>query len=265
MNAMTLSIIIPTRNEVSNLPRLLASLPRSPEVEVIVVDNRSRDETVTIAKAWGATVLTAYPERSAQRNAGAKVAKGQWLIFLDADMELTSGVLAELEAKFRSGSEAVIIPEASRGAGFWAKVRGFEKSLYEGDELLEAARAFRTEVYRRVGGYDETLIAAEDWDLTARLKNAGVRIDRISSPIIHHEGLLTLRHAFQKKAYYGRNLSHYIHKHPELARKQFRFIRPAFFRNGSKLLRHPILTLGLLVLKAADFSGGAAGLLRSKR
>ncbi len=89
-----LSIIIPARNEATNLRRLLPSLSAASYPgpwELIVVDDNSSDETAFIARQFGATVvsLTELPEgwlgKPHACHQGAKVAAGEWLLFIDAD------------------------------------------------------------------------------------------------------------------------------------------------------------------------------------
>ena len=88
------SIIIPARNEEHNLPRLFDSLAQSwkPPLEIIVVDDDSSDGTAQVAQAHGAKVISPPPLPDDWRGkpwacqTGAKVAKGDWLLFLDADL-----------------------------------------------------------------------------------------------------------------------------------------------------------------------------------
>jgi glycosyltransferase involved in cell wall biosynthesis len=86
-----ISIIIPTFNEDQCLPILLESIKQQSfsDYEVIVADNNSTDDTVAIAKKYGATV-TSGGLPGPGRNAGAKIAKGDILLFLDADVLLKS-------------------------------------------------------------------------------------------------------------------------------------------------------------------------------
>ena len=72
------------------------------------------------------------------RKSGAKHAKGDYLLHLDADMSLSPDVLGDCIRTINKGSDALVIPEISRGEGFWAKVRSFERSMYIGDETMES-------------------------------------------------------------------------------------------------------------------------------
>lgn len=261
-----ISIIIPTKNEEKSIERCLKSLQkqsRSP-IEILVVDNHSTDHTQEISKKLGANVFTAGPERSAQRNFGAKAAAGDYFLFLDADMELESNILSECFKLAKSGKEAIIISEKITGTGFWDRCRALEKSCYLSDELIEAARFFEKKLFLKLGGYDERLIASEDWDLHQRAKKTGAKIGRTKNFVIHHVRENNLLAAAGKKYYYGRSLARYVKKHPKLAIAQYQPLRLAFLRHIDKLATHPILTFGLFILKFAEYLGGGLGFIRGK-
>ncbi len=103
-----ISVIIPARNEERNLPHLLLSLQRQlvPPDEIIVVDDASTDNTATVATKYGAAVLSppALPEgwrgKTWACHHGAAQAKGDWLLFLDADTWLEAEGLAAMRAEF---------------------------------------------------------------------------------------------------------------------------------------------------------------------
>ena len=94
MSKDDLAIVIVTKNEERNLPRLLASIAGNGVTaeRVVVVDAHSTDRTAAIARDFGATVIFERPNLSAQRNAGAKRCGARWLMMLDADMELPFGI-----------------------------------------------------------------------------------------------------------------------------------------------------------------------------
>jgi glycosyltransferase involved in cell wall biosynthesis len=259
------SAVVTTLNEVADIERCLTSI-RSQTlagVEIVVVDNGSTDGTREIAAASADTVLVQGPERSAQRNAGARAARADYILFADADMELTPTVLEECLAAASEGVAGVIIPERSVGEGLWSAAKALERSCYVGDETIEAPRFFSREAFERYGGYDSQLYAAEDWDLPARMRSSE-RFGRTSAEIVHYEGRLTLAGLVRKKFYYGKSLPRYIARHPELARKQFVLIRPAFLRHRRRLARSPLLAAAMIVMKVAEFAGGAAGLATAR-
>ncbi len=258
----SISIIIPTKNERKNLPRIFKSIPTDKSLikEVIVVDNHSADGTLNIAQqVWAKTthsnspplsLLTKGKERSQQRNTGAKKAQGKYLFFLDADMELPPTLLEKLQPLLQSGAKAVTFKEHAVGHDFWGKAVALEQNCYKNAKLLEAPRFVETETFKKMGGYDPSLIAGEDWDLCERLKNLGVKIIRTPAYLIHHETSGFLPN-LKRKWYYAQHIQGYARKHPS------RFAQQAglktrinfFWAARQKLLRQPIHTLGFLLLK----------------
>lgn len=111
------TVIVPARNEAQRLPRLLQALGRAPSdgLEVIVVDDRSSDDTAQIARAAGAQVLTVDPPtgwtgKSWACHCGARAATGEVLVFLDADTEPTPEGLAALVATAQQGYLVSALP-----------------------------------------------------------------------------------------------------------------------------------------------------------
>ena len=227
-------------------------------IDVVVVDNYSRDRTREIAEQFAVRVVSSKGGTSKARNDGAGLAKGNFILSLDSDMELTSDVVNECIAKVAEGFDAVIIPEVSVGEGFWAKCKALEKRCYIGDDTIEAARFFKKKVFDKIGGYDPRLGLGEDWDFSQRISKAGYRIGRINSVIKHNEGRLSLQETMLKKHSYGKTLERYRKKHPKEVKRQLRLVRPAYTRNWRILVKDPVHALGMLFMKACEF--GAAGL-----
>ena len=254
------AVIVPTRNSAETIDRCLSSiLGQDTGVEIVVVDNHSSDGTADIAARLGIDVVIAGPERSTQRNVGAARTQAPWLLFVDSDMLLQSGVVRScLEVCEKDSAEAAIVPELAAGEGFFAKCRALEKRCYLGDDEIEAARFFRRDLFDKVGGYDEDLYAGEDWDLSIRIRRVGARVARSKEAIIHWEGRISLRETFQTKRYYGRSLRTYRAKH--LNAPQLSPNRSALLRSWKELGRTPHLAAGLILLKVVEFAGVASGL-----
>jgi len=205
------SIIITTKNEEKNIGNCLESILRNIEIvelkeyrsiEIIVVDNNSTDQTKEIARKYTEKVYNFGPERSAQRNFGAKKARGKYLLFLDADMILCPRVIGEVIRKFQIPNSksktnpkykiqnskqyssrfkhqapnanlvALYIPEIVLGNSFWSKVRRFERSFYDGT-VIDCVRAVKKDIFEKVGGFDTSLTGPEDWDFDKKVREQG--------------------------------------------------------------------------------------------
>jgi glycosyltransferase involved in cell wall biosynthesis len=247
------SIIVTTRNSASTLSMCLKSIfvQTYQNIEVIVVDNYSNDSTRAIAEAYGAKILLQGPERSVQRNIGAKNACGESLFFVDSDMELTPSVVEECVKILSKGYDAIIVPEVTVGRGFWAKVRALERSAYVGDMLFECSRFFKKDVFERLHGYDETLTGSEDFDLQSNVEEAGYRIGRTASPILHHEETLRISSHLRKKLYYSRSFKRYEQKHPEKAKRQLGLRRISTY--WKVLAKNPVQGFFVLFLKGTEY------------
>ena len=242
------TVVVPTRNAARTLAACLKSLrAQTYPCRIVVVDNGSTDGTSEIAERWADIVLEAGPERSAQRNFGARTDPADFLGFIDADMVLEPSVVQEAVAVLRDGAGSVIVPELTVGTGFWVEVRAFERSFYSGSDAIEAPRFFRREVFQRAGGFDEQLTGPEDWDLGQTVRRLAP-VARTTATIAHDEGSLSYLAACRKKAHYAIGMRRYLAKRGARA-----FLdasrRPWLSRPWTLASR---LGLGLLALKAGE-------------
>lgn len=263
-----ISIIITTKNESKNLPILLKSIHSQScnNFEVILVDNGSTDETISIAQSFGAKVFGIGPERSAQRNFGVKKSSGRFVLILDADMALTNNVLNDCIKVVRHNKliGALIIPERSFGVGFWAKCKIFEREFYVGDESIEAPRFFKKSIFEEFGGYDQKITGPEDFDLPLRMRKSGIKIGRIESFINHNEGVFSLIKSAKKKFYYAAHSRVFLKRHPEQVLTMGNLVfRPIFFKKWKKMITHPILASGMILVKTIEGIGAFAGVVYS--
>ena len=100
MQRVTLSIIIPTLKEAEAIVPTLASLQslRGQEIEIIVVDGGSTDDTLHLARPLADRIAAARRGRASQMNAGAAIARGKVLLFLHADTRLPGGAVEVIRA-----------------------------------------------------------------------------------------------------------------------------------------------------------------------
>ncbi|MBI4058007.1 glycosyltransferase [Candidatus Microgenomates bacterium] len=256
MRDPTVSVIVPTKNEEVNIVRCLTSVKKQTykgKIEIIVVDNFSTDKTVHLAKKFTSKVWKRGSERSAQRNFGAEHARGDYLLFLDADMELSRGAIADcVKLAQLPHSVIVTITERGRGYDFWGRALALEKNTYyQGPTYLVSSRFFPREPFLKLGGYDQSLVAAEDWDLTQRFLNEGFVMRITRSSVYHHEPKATLITLIKKEMYYIKNIARYAKKHPLAFSYQGSILYRGFvwIRSWRTLIRHPLLTLGFLWYK----------------
>ncbi len=179
-----LSIVIPTYNEEALLPRVLRSLKRQTfkDFEVIVADARSTDRTREIAAAAGCRIVDGgLPGRG--RNLGAVVAKGETILFFDADIELTDerfieDFLGEFAAR---GLDVATCPLEAIDGGlrdtvfhgvYNGYIRATEKFVPHAHGLCILVKHV---VHDKVGGFDEDIKLAEDHDYAQRVARIGGR------------------------------------------------------------------------------------------
>lgn len=262
---MKVSIVIPTYNEEKNIGRLLTSIKNQTykDIEAIVVDDGSSDDTVKIAQKYTSKVFKRkHAERSIQRNFGASKSSGKYLIFLDADMELTPKVVESCVKKAKTtGAKAITIAETTVVTSFITRVRKFEREMYMGDAEIEVPRFFDRKVFFEFHGYDPKITGPEDYDLPYRISKK-YKISRVSEYILHHEESRGLKNLLQKKYYYASKGAYHAQKHPELVRSQGNlFFRKVYFKNWRKFIAHPIIGFSFIIIRLLEAIWAVAGFI----
>jgi len=123
---MKLSVCIITRNEAANIVACLRSVSFADEV--VVLDSGSTDETVALARAEGARVEVSagWPGFGAQKNRVLDMARGEWILSLDADERVTPELAAEIQAVLRASShDAYDVPRLSSFCGRFIRHSGW--------------------------------------------------------------------------------------------------------------------------------------------
>jgi glycosyltransferase involved in cell wall biosynthesis len=164
------------------------------EYELIVCDNNSSDRTAEIARAAGATVVFEPVNQIARaRNRGAAAARGEWLLFIDADSQPSAELLAEVAQQIQSvrclaGGCTVRMdghhPMGNFGTGLWNGLSRCRRWLAGSFIFCEAA------AFRKVGRFSNELFAGEELDLSRRLGQLARATGR-EIVILHRHPLVT--------------------------------------------------------------------------
>jgi len=192
MNKPLFSIIIPALNEEKFLPHLLESLASQTDknFEVIVVDGKSKDKTVAVAKVFLSklpklkVIVADHASLPFQRNEGARHATGDWFIFVDADTVLLPYTMNRLGVYIQHHTVSFLTTwcqpdsETANDARFALLANLLFESLHvmkrpasPGPFTMVTRKVFTT-----VGGYDEEHPFLEDQDFSQRVAKIGVAL-----------------------------------------------------------------------------------------
>ena len=183
-----ISIIIPALNEEKYIETTLKALKNQDfkgKFEIIVADGRSKDNTVKIAKKY-ADKVTVVKKRGigTARNAGAKVARGKLLLFLDADSIPLYNALTEVSKKFKkkgivgAGFPVVALSPYFKDFIIYWTYNIFMKTTikYGNPQIPGICCAYRKETFDKVDGFNEDIETLEDYDLSSRIGKHGKTI-----------------------------------------------------------------------------------------
>jgi glycosyltransferase involved in cell wall biosynthesis len=202
-----ISIIIPTLNEESVLRGTLQQLQRLSSIpfEIIISDGQSQDKTLEIAASFGAKIVRHQGEKrqtiSEARNLGAKLAHGDYLVFIDADTFIPDpdnffqnllrsfqqdknlvGVTVEIHVlkELRTILDKVLF--SLLNGLHWLNNNVLKRGSASGEFQM-----VRTETFRSIGGFNEELVAYEDMELFERLARIG-RTRLLRNERVYHTG-----------------------------------------------------------------------------
>lgn len=186
--------MIPARNEEKYIGRLLESLKKQDfsDLEIIVADANSEDRTREIAKRYGTIVTLGGLHPGIGRNKGASVARGEDLLFLDADVLLPDGFLRGnyhefLERKLDIATTFVkpISNNMIDKIVFYVINKGYK--FYE--RKSPAAQGYhifvKREFFDKVNGFGEDIILNDDLDFVQRVWKAGGKFGVLNGPAIN--------------------------------------------------------------------------------
>jgi cellulose synthase/poly-beta-1,6-N-acetylglucosamine synthase-like glycosyltransferase len=236
MQRIECSVIIPVYNAASTLPRCLNALQHQSidraRYEIIVVDDDSGDQSASVAgeilrgDSQSQVIGVSHGGPAAARNAGARAARGDIILFTDADCEPARDWIEQMLRPFQD-------PQVAGAKGIY---RTYQKSLVarfvqqeyqtKYDQLARHptidfvdtySAAYRREVFVASGGFDSELIMDEDQELSFRLAGKGHRLVFIPAAVVGHQHVTTAWRYLRRKYGVGYWKVFVLRVHPQKA------------------------------------------------
>jgi glycosyltransferase involved in cell wall biosynthesis len=192
-----ISVIIPTLNEEKYIKYAFEGLENQTfkDFEVIVVDGGSKDSTRKIAKRYAKVVVERARGAGRARNTGARSARGEILLFIDADTRPSKALLSAYAREFRRNEKVVavtgpILPlekvplRVELGYKFVSILFVKASIIFRKPSFIGSNFAVRKEAFERSGGFDANMMTYEDWEFSNRLKKYG-RMTYLGDAIVH--------------------------------------------------------------------------------
>jgi len=224
----------------------------------IVVANNGRSLTEMLdsleasrIKVDGLFIEDRGMERSAQRNLAIKNAiakygiKDHAIMWLDSDQSISPYLIGECKNLLAMGYTSLYIPEIIVADSWFGRVRKFEREFFTGT-AVDVPRVVKAE---RCPLFDEEQSGTEDADWSNQL--IGIK-GTTNSPLYHHDDIQPKEY-FRKKAYYAKSLARFAKRNPDDKVLNLRYRCWTIYTEKGKwrkLLRHPILSLGILFILA---------------
>jgi len=200
----SLSVVIPTLNEADHVADCLDSVLRAcrpvDSTEVVLVDSNSTDETVVIAREYPITILRidddAYTTPGAGRYVGGLAARGEKILFVDGDTELTRGWL----------TDAMALVAEDRVAAVDGHLNACGATTPRPIQAPHGVMLYDATVLDKIGGFDPFLRGYEDVDLGLRAGAAGYERVRLPAVVAEHArptGVSEVRRRWQNDYFTG--------------------------------------------------------------
>jgi glycosyltransferase AglI len=230
----SLSVIVPVWNDPDGLQETIGSLLRQmyarDEFEIVIVDNGSTDETLSVAESLRRAhpgLIVVEQERGvrssyAGRNRGIRRARGEILCFIDADMTAPADYLTQVQKAFESGVdylgcqvELYAVP-CTRAAEY-NRAFGFRVAEYMRKEHFAptCCLSVRRAVLERVGGFDPRLESGGDREFGERVRAAGFRQEYVPGIVLRHPARTTWLALWRKSRRTARGLAQLHYYYPD--------------------------------------------------
>ncbi len=264
-----IAVVVIGRNEAAHLSACLASVTSmdypAELVEILYVDSASTDGSPELAEKAGAQAirLTGTPMNAARgRNAGWQAARAPYIMFLDGDVTLEAHFVRRSLEQFRDDPHVVcvwgVLREVHPDASIYNRVFDLDWIQAPGDtETFGGIALVRRDALAMVGGYNETLGAGEEPELSRRLRSHGGRIVHTNEPMALHDLAMT------RWQQYWRRMVRTGHAYAQVSRMYEKTADPLWLRQsrGNRTRGLIFLAFPVVVLLACAVLGSLWPLL----
>jgi GT2 family glycosyltransferase len=235
------TLVVPTWNRLEAVHRLLGRIAddssASSGLEVVIVDDGSTDGTPRSVSehAWPFPLRVLQQQNlgaAVARNAGARAAAGDILLFLDDDVEPEPGLVAAHVRAHGAGADVVALGDLPPRVAYdtqlgvmlriwWGEMQaslGRPGHRYSYRDLLSGHFSIRRRDFERLGGFDEGLRCREDYELGYRVVQAGLRLQFVPAAVAWHHDSTDITKAIARKIAEGLADVQLVQLHPPLAR-----------------------------------------------
>nr|WKN34684.1 glycosyltransferase [Tunicatimonas sp. TK19036] len=235
-----ISVIVPVYNEPVGLKETIDSLLRQVggiSHEIIIADNGSTDETITVASQF----VENYPDKVklviedqkqgsyAARNKGIGVASGEYICFIDADMTAPDTYLQKIFSAFQShgisyiGCRVHVYSDKKTLAAKYNQLNGFkvQSDLIHNNFVPTCCLSIRKEILDQVGLFDERLESGGDYEFGRRVHEAGFKQLYLDDVVLKHPARWKYSSLVKKSKRVARGICQLAHYNPEQYRSRY--------------------------------------------
>lgn len=263
---MKVSVIIPTYNGAHKLPTILKSLEQQTfsSFETLVMIDGSTDDTLQALQAgqYGLNSLRIVEQpnrgRAAVRNNGAQLASGELLLFFDDDMRLMPDCIqTHLDHHQKVGGGTMVMGRTQEDFRLcktdfhfyrahlsekWLKPLSTLKGPLPSERVFLTAANFSVHktLFQQLGGFNQQLKDAEDYELAIRAKNAGVPLYYLHQAIAWHDDFFSMSRYISRQQEYQKAHEMLLQMNLDVAKREKK--KPVWLKKQlMKLFRQPVL------------------------
>ena len=245
------SIIVPTWNNEDVIEGCLKTLKQQTykNIEVIVVDNFSKDKTIEIAKKYKARIKKSKSNISKARNEAAKMSKGEILIFTDSDCEFPKDYVKKIVKKMEKydivGGRDITVPFDKKHLTIFEKTSALIEDLKKPKTTMQVIHrvkacnlAITRKAFLAVKGFDNKQVALEEPDLTYRAYKKGFKLTFDPKIFVYHKRRTNLKSLYKQMKRNGQGKGTLVKKHGRKLMKKIDYL----------VITFPLITILLWLL-----------------